>query len=491
MTASDLHEVVVVGAGFAGLAMAIALRRQGVDDVVVLEKSDDLGGTWRDNAYPGAACDIPSNLYSFSFAPKADWTHAFARRGEIWQYLRDVARRFGVEESVRYGAHLTSATYGDGTWALTTAAGDRLGARTLVLATGALSVPAVPRLPGIESFQGAVFHSADWPRRADGTCEVDALDGKHVAVVGTGASAVQFVPELAGRVAGQTVFCRTPPWVLPKLDRRFAGWEQRAYAAVPAVQKLVRAGVFARLESRVLAFTAHPGAMRAVEALSRAHLRRQVRDPALRAALTPTYRIGCKRILLSNDFWSTLERPDVELVTSPAVRVEADAVVDGEGRRHEADAIVFGTGFVATEPHPDLEVTGPDGVTLNESWRHAMEGYLGVAVAGFPNLFTLVGPNSTLGHSSMVFMIERQVEYVLQALALRRRAGATAVAVRPDVQRHFNDEVQRRTAGSVWGTGCRSWYLDAAGMNRAVWPASVLSYWRRIARLRPSDLELT
>jgi len=488
VTEPDLHEVVVVGAGFAGLAMAIALRRQGVADVVVLEKADDLGGTWRDNAYPGAACDVPSNLYSFSFAPKADWTHAFARQGEIWQYLRDVARRFGVEGTVRYGAHLTRAAYADGTWALTTAAGERLDARTLVLATGALSVPAVPELPGLESFEGPVFHSAAWPRHPDGS---DGLDGQRVAVVGTGASAIQFVPELAGRVAHQTVFQRTPPWVLPKVDRRFAGWEQRAYAAAPAVQKAVRAGVFARLESRVLAFTAHPGAMRAAEALSRAHLRRQVRDPGLRAALTPSYRIGCKRILLSNDYWSTFERRDVELVTSPAARVEPGAVVDGEGRRHEVDAIVFGTGFVATEPHPDLEITGPDGVTLNESWRQAMEGYLGVAVAGFPNLFTLVGPNSTLGHSSMVFMIERQVEYVLQALALRRSAGASAVAVRPDVQRDFNDEMRRRTASSVWGTGCRSWYLDAAGVNRAVWPASVLSYWRRIARLRPSDLELT
>ena len=213
--------------------------------------------------------------------------------------------------------------------------------------------------------------------------------------------------------------------------------------------------------------------------------------PALRTALTPTYRIGCKRILLSNDYWSVFERDDVELVTSPAARVEAGAVVDGDGRRHEVDAIVFGTGFAATEPHPDLEVTGPDGVTLNDSWRHAMEGYLGVAVAGFPNLFTLVGPNSTLGHSSMVFMIEKQVQYVVQALALRERAGATAVAVRPDVQRRFNDEVQRRTAASVWGTGCRSWYLDARGRNRAIWPASVLAYWRRIARVRPSDLELT
>ena len=487
MTEPEQHEVVVVGAGFAGLAMAIALRRASAGDVVVLEKADDLGGTWRDNAYPGAACDVPSNLYSFSFAPKPDWTHAFARQPEIWDYLRGVATDFGVDRLVRYGTHLTQARYeqASGSWALTTATGERLRTRTLVLATGALSVPAVPDLPGLRSFGGPVFHSASWPGGDDG------LSGKRVAVVGTGASAVQLVPQLAGRVAHQTVFQRTPSWVMPKLDRRFAAWEKRVYARVPVVQKLVRAGVFARLESRVLAFTAHPGAMRAAEAVSRAHLRRQVREPALRAALTPTYRIGCKRILLSNDYWSTFERDDVRLVTSPAACVEASAVVDGYGQRHEVDAIVFGTGFVATEPHPDLEITGADGRTLNQLWRQAMEGYLGVAVAGFPNLFTLVGPNSTLGHSSMVFMIERQVEYVVQALALRERAGATAVAVRPDVQRDFNDEMRRRTAGSVWGTGCRSWYLDAQGRNRVIWPASVLSYWRRIARLRPSDLELT
>lgn len=486
MSVTPAHEVAVVGAGFAGLAMAIGLARQGVDDVVVLEKADDLGGTWRDNAYPGAACDVPSSLYSFSFAPKADWTHAFARQAQIWEYLREVADRFGVDGLVRYGAHVTSAEYDEAnaTWRLGTASGERLTARTLVLATGALSVPDVPDLPGLGDFDGPAFHSATWPRGDDG------LTGRRVAVIGTGASAVQLVPELAGRVAHQTVFQRTPAWTLPKIDRRFPAWEQRLYGRVPAVQRMARAGVFVRLESRMLAFTGYPGAMRAAEVLAREHLRRQVRDPAVRAALTPTYRIGCKRILLSNDYWAAFDRPDVELVPSAAVRVVDGAVVDGEGRHHEVDAIVFGTGFTVTEPHPDLSVTGPGGVTLEQTWRHAMEGYLGVAVAGFPNLFTLVGPNSGLAHSSMVFIIERQVAYVLQAMRLRDASGAASVSVRADAQRTFNDDVQRRTVQSVWGTGCRSWYLDAGGRNRALWPASALTYWRRTARPRAADLEL-
>lgn len=480
------HEVVVVGSGFAGIAMAIRLRQQGVTDVVVLEKADDLGGTWRDNRYPGCACDVPSNLYSYSFAPKPDWDKAFAGQPQIWDYLRDVAGRFGVDRLIRYGQHLVEAAFDEHEhrWYLRTAAGDRLTARTLVLATGALSTPAVPDLPGLESFRGKVFHSAQWP---DGE---DVVTARRLAVVGTGASAVQIVPEIAGRAEHVTVFQRTAPWVLPKVDRRFSRPEQALYRWLPWVQKLVRAGVFTRLEARVLMFTRYPGSMRVAERISLRHLHRQVSDPVLREKLRPDFRIGCKRILLSNDYWRTFERPDVSLVNVGVERLDAHGVVDATGRHHPADTVVLGTGFSVTEPFADLSVTGTGGRTLADAWATGMEGYLGVAVSGFPNLFLLVGPNSGLGHSSMVFMIERQVEYVVKALRLRDSRGAASLCVRPRAQRAFVHEMDERSAGTVWTTGCRSWYLDRFGRNRTLWPGSVLEYWYRLRSPVESDLEL-
>ncbi len=488
MTSSTLerHEAVIVGTGFAGIAMAIRLRQDGVQDVVLLEKADDLGGTWRDNRYPGCACDVPSNLYSYSFALKPDWDRAFAEQPQIWEYLRDVARRFGVDRLMRFGQHVVEARYDEqaALWHLRTAAGDRYVTPALVLATGALSTPSKPALTGLESFSGIVFHSAEWPEGDDG------LTGRRAAVIGTGASAVQFVPAIAPRTKHLTVFQRTAPWILPKLDRTFSAREQQLYGRFPLAQKLVRAGVFTRLESRVLAFTAHPGAMQMAEKVALRHLERQVRDPELRRKLRPDYRIGCKRILLSNDYWKSFERDDVTLVTDGVSRIEANAVVDGAGRRHDVDAIVLGTGFKVTEPYGDLTIVGVGGRTLTDAWRDGMEAYLGVAVAGFPNMFLLVGPNSGLGHSSMVFVIERQVEYVIKTLRLKRSRGAEAVSVRGEAQRRFVEEMDRRSSRTVWTNGCKSWYLDRFGRNRTLWPASVLAYWRRMRQPHEHDLVL-
>ncbi len=478
-------DVVIVGSGFSGLAMAVRLVRSGdarIEDIVLLEKDDDLGGTWRDNTYPGCACDVPSNLYSFSFAPKPDWSHAFARQPEILGYLRDVARRYGVDERIRYGEEVVEARYDDGRWDVRTARGTRLRPRTLVLGTGALHVPTIPDLPGLDSFDGPVFHSARWPEGDDG------LDGKRVAVIGTGASAVQIVPAIAPRTAELAVFQRTPAWVLPKVDRAFGRLERWLYSVAPAVQRLVRAGVFWRLESRVLAFVAHPKAMQVAEKVARRHLARQVSDPDVRAALTPDYRIGCKRILLSNDYWASFDRTDVRLVTDAITQVEPDAVVTGDGRRHEVDAIVLGTGFRVAEPFRHMAVTGPGGRTFAEEWSQGMQGYLGVAVAGFPNLFLLQGPNSGLGHSSQIFTIERQVDYVAGALRLRDRRAARSVGVDHRVQRGFNAELERRSRRTVWVSGCHSWYLDRFGNNRVLWPGSLISFWWRTRRADPADL---
>jgi cation diffusion facilitator CzcD-associated flavoprotein CzcO len=480
-----VHEAVVVGSGFGGIATVIELARQGVLDVVVLEKAADLGGTWRDNHYPGCACDIPSHLYEFSFAPWSRWSRAFAPQGEIWSYLREVARRFDVASRIRYGEELVDARYAAGTWQLTTARGSRLAARSLVLATGALSEPAVPALPGRQLFRGAVFHSARWPDD-----DHDVIDGRRVAVVGTGASAVQVGPALADRAAQLTVVQRTPSWLIPKGDRLIGQVERRLLRRFPAARKAVRAGVYWRLEARAPAFTRYPAAMRGIELLSRLQLRRQVADPRTRAVLTPAYRMGCKRVLPSNTYLPTFNRPNVTLVASGLARFEPDAVVTEDGVRHAVDTVVLCTGFRATEPFERLTVTGPDGGTLREAWRDGMQAHLGVTVAGFPNLFLVVGPNSALGHSSMVFIIEAQTRYLARCIALRDRAGAGAIVVRRAVQDEFNTQLQRRSSATVWATGCSSWYLDRSGANRALWPTSSVDYWRRTRRPRLEDFEL-
>jgi cation diffusion facilitator CzcD-associated flavoprotein CzcO len=479
------HDAVVVGSGFGGLAAAIELARTGTTDVVLLEKADDLGGTWRDNRYPGCACDIPSHLYSFSFAPSARWSRAFAEQPEIWAYLRKVADEFGVSERIRYGEELVEATYDDGTWHLRTARGTTLETRSLVLATGALSEPFVPALPGLESFGGNVFHTAEWPDD-----DTEAIDGTAVAVIGTGASAIQAVPQIAPRAGHLTVFQRTPSWILPKGDRTIGRREQEWLERFPWLNRLVRAGVYWRNESRVLAFTSQPGLMKAIELVARRHLRKQVTDPQTRAALTPTYRMGCKRILISNDYLPTFNRSDVELVTDPILRIEPDAVVTTDGRRHEIGTLVLCTGFKATEPYERLTVRGVAGRTLREAWGAGMQAHLGVTVAGFPNLFLVVGPNSGLGHNSMVFIIEAQARYIAQCIGLRDHAGARSVSVPERVQDAFNADLERRSRRTVWATGCHSWYLDRFGHNRALWPASSVAFWRRTRRLDPRHVQL-
>jgi cation diffusion facilitator CzcD-associated flavoprotein CzcO len=480
-----VHEAVVVGTGFGGLAAAIELQRNGIDDVVLLEKAVSLGGTWRDNRYPGCACDIPSHLYSFSFAPSARWSRAYAEQPEIWDYLRRVADDFDVAQRIRYGEELVEATYDAGVWHLRTARGTRLSARSLVLATGALSEPFVPALPGLESFRGNVFHTAEWPDD-----DSAAVDGRHVAVLGTGASAVQAVPQIAQRAAHLTVLQRTPSWIIPKGDREITADEQERLERKPWLYRLVRARIYWRNESRVLAFTTAPSVMHLLELMARRHLRRQVDDPATRKALTPTYRMGCKRILISNDYLPTFNRANVDLVTSPVAAVELDAVVTADGERRPIETLVLRTGFKVTEPYDRLTVTGPGGRTLREAWSAGMQAHLGVTVAGFPNLFLVVGPNSGLGHNSMVFVIEAQTRYLAQCIRLRDEAGARSVSVPQRVQDTFNAELERRSKHTVWASGCRSWYLDRFGNNRTLWPSSSVSLWRRTRRVDPAHVQL-
>jgi cation diffusion facilitator CzcD-associated flavoprotein CzcO len=475
------HQVAIIGTGFSGLGMAIALRRAGMTDFVVLEKAGEVGGTWRDNSYPGCACDVESHLYSFSFAPNPGWTRRFAPQAEILDYLRACARRFGVLPHIRFHQEVEQARFDeeDGSWEIRT--GDaQFRARVLVSAVGGLSTPASPAIDGLADFPGPCFHSQAWDHAVD-------LGGKRVAVIGTGASAIQIVPAIAPRVARLDLYQRTPPWILPRADRPFARLERALLEKVPLARRLLRAGIYWRLEARALSFTVAPELLVAGERLARAHLARQVPDRALRRALTPDYALGCKRVLLSDDYYPALGRPNVELITDPIRAVEGDRIVTAAGRARAVDAIIVATGFRTTSPIPRGMFRGAGGRDLADAWAAGPEAYKGTTVAGFPNLFLLVGPNCGLAHSSMVLMIESQIAYVMDALRVMRARGISRVDVRPAAQAAFNQALQARLGRKVWSTGgCKSWYLTESGKNVALWPGFTWQF-RRLTRRFDAD----
>ena len=467
-------DVAIVGAGFGGLGMAIQLERQGLGDFVVLERGGDVGGTWHANTYPGAQCDIPSNLYSFSFAQKHDWTRAYPEQEEIQGYLRGCAERFGIGDRIHLHTELWNAAWDGGSrrWRIETSAGP-FEARVLVAATGLLSEPSTPALPGLERFEGRTFHTASWDHEHD-------LTGRDVAVVGTGASAVQVVPRIQDQVRRLTVFQRTPPWVIPHLDRPVPKAVQRLYRLLPPLQRLVRAFVYATREHFVAGLAYWPRLLKLHELNARLLMFRQVRDRDLRRRLTPDYSIGCKRVLLSNDWYATFDAPNVELVTSGVEKVRERSLVAGDGSEHPVDTVVFATGFVPTDPPIARRLRGRDGRTLSEVWQGSPQAYLATTVAGFPNLFLLYGPNSNLGHNSIVYMLESQFRYVMGGLKAMRERDHEALEVRPEVQDAFNEQLQRRLARSVWDSGgCGSWYLDANGRNSTMWPGFTLEFRER------------
>ncbi|MGH4011905.1 MAG: flavin-containing monooxygenase [Pseudonocardiaceae bacterium] len=476
------HHVVVIGTGFAGLGMAIRLRQQGMTDFVVLERAADVGGTWRDNGYPGCACDVPSQLYSFSFELNPSWSRSFSGRQEIWDYLRHCTDRYGLRPHIRFHHEVLDAVWEhtEHRWRVHTNRGE-LTCDVLVTATGAFSYPSIPDVPGMDSFQGKLFHSARWDPDYD-------LHDRRVAVVGTGASAIQFVPQIQPEVASLTVFQRTPPWIIPRSDRDSRGFERTLYRAVPGLQRLVRAGIYLGRELSVLGLAVNPRLLKFFELAARAHLRRQVADPALRARLTPDYTIGCKRILLSNDYLPALTRSNVDVVTSGIVQVGADWVQAADGTRTEVDTVIFGTGFHVTGFPMAARIRGREGRTLAEVWSRGAQAHRGTTVAGFPNLFMLVGPNTGLGHTSLIYKIESQVTYTIEALRHLRRSEAAAVEVRPQAQVAYNEAVQRRMDGTVWTAGgCTSWYLDAQGHNTTLWPTFTWRFRRATRRFQTAE----
>ncbi|MFI7616200.1 flavin-containing monooxygenase [Nonomuraea terrae] len=473
-------DVLIIGAGFSGLGVAALLDRAGLRSFLVLEAADDLGGTWRDNTYPGCGCDIPSPLYSFSFDQRAGWTRLFAGQAEILDYLRDVARRRGLLDRIRYGAKVVEARWSGRHWEVTTAAGERYTARFVVSAVGPLHHPAIPDLPGVAQFRGAVFHSATWDHGVD-------LTGKRIAVLGTGASAIQFVPAIAGRAAAVTVYQRTPPWILPKADRAFTERQRWLARRLPPYRWYVRARLFWTHEKRARGFVGDPAAMATTARYARRLLERQVTDPELRARLTPDYAIGCKRLLISSDWYPALTRPDVEVRDGGVKEVRPGSVVGTDGVEVPADVLIYATGFDAHHTVTRMSITGRDGLSLAEAWRDGDQAYLGTTVAGFPNLFVMVGPNTALGHNSQIFMIEAQARYVVACVRRMRRRGS--LEVRAEVQRAFNEWLRGRMAHTVWQTGgCRSWYQDPrSGRITVLWPDTAVAFWRRLRRVRMSD----
>ena len=476
-------DVVVVGGGFSGIGTAIRLRQMGVEDFVVLDRGSEVGGTWRDNTYPGATCDVPSHLYSFSFAPNPEWSRSFSPQSEIWSYMRGVVDRFGVGAHFRFGQDVTEARFDETEqrWHVTTAHGS-LTARIVVWATGPLSEPKVPDLPGLANFAGPVFHSAAWDHGAD-------LAGKRVAVVGTGASAIQFVPQIQPLVAKLYLHQRTPPWIIPRNDRDVPPARRWLFRHLPFTQKMARLRIYLRLEYLMgpVVLGTSERKRQLLRKFANGHLHHQIDDPELRSALTPDYEIGCKRILVSDDYYPSLTRANVEVV--PAVGgFTPDGVVDDHGVERQVDMVIMATGFQAAEPSFATRIVGPGGARLSEAWDTGMEAYLGSTVTGFPNLFLLVGPNTTLGHNSMIYMIESQLNYVVDAIGFLGRPGVGTVDVRPAVLERYNRRLQGAIGPTVWVTGgCTSWYLDHRGVNTTLWPRHTAVFRRLTRRFHPAD----
>jgi cyclohexanone monooxygenase len=477
----------VVGAGFAGLCTAIKLDEDGEGDFLVVEKGPDVGGTWRDNTYPGAACDVPSQLYSFSFAPNPDWSMSFSPQPEIQAYLCRVARESGVLDRFAFDTVVESASWDDATqrWTTVTSAGT-VTSQTLVVGAGGLSEPRLPDIEGIEDFDGHLFHSARWDHDVD-------LAGTRVAVIGTGASAIQIVPELQKVAAHLDVYQRTAPYVMPRHDRRYTRLERLAFRHVPGLQKLYRTAIYWGRETYVPGFTRRPGLLAPARRMALANLTKAVSDPGLRARLTPEFEIGCKRILISNVYYPAVAAQNVELVTDAITRVTPTGIVTADGTERPVDVIVVATGFHTTDLPIAERIHGRGGASLADTWAGAgMNAYKGTTVHGFPNLFVLVGPNTGLGHSSMVFMIESQVAYLRDAVRTMRAAGYAAVEPRAAAQARWNDTLQRRMRRTVWNTGgCASWYLDAHGRNTVLWPRATFTFRRLLSRFDPAAYEVS
>ncbi len=484
------HEIVIIGSGFAGIGMGIALRRARRDFVIV-EKAQEIGGTWRDNRYPGCACDVPSHLYSFSFEPNPYWSRAYATADEIQDYLLYCVEKYRLRERISFDTAVLRMRYDEGLGIWQLEVGDSQGrirtvtAGTVVLGVGALHDPVLPDIPGLERFDGELMHTASW----DPTTTVY---GKRVGVIGTGCTGVQVIPPLAEDARHLTVFQRTPVWVLPKDDPEYSDKAIDTFEKYPMVMKAHRAKIKASNELRAVGFTKQPALLKLASKIADRHMRRAIKDPQLRAKLTPDYTMGCKRVTMSNTYFPALARDNVSVVTESLTGADESGLVTAGGDHHDVDVLVLATGFDPAGSYRHLDVHGADGHHLTDDWDTGIQSYLGVTVPHYPNLFFLLGPNTGLGHTSVLLMIEAQIDLICQLLDERDRRGASVVTVNQAVVPGFMDEVMRRSEATVWRAGgCDSWYLDGDGVNRTLWPGSVTEYERRVRRPEMIDYDFS
>jgi cation diffusion facilitator CzcD-associated flavoprotein CzcO len=479
------RSVAVVGGGFGGIAAAVMLRRVGHDDVTVFERGERVGGVWHHNTYPGAACDIPSHLYEFSFAPNPRWSRRYAPQAEIQAYLEDVARRYGVFERIRTGTEVESATWDEerSRWTLETARG-RFEADVLITACGQLSIPKLPAIPGLERFEGPAFHTARWRHDLD-------LTGKRVAVFGTGCSAIQVVPAIQPVVEHVDVFQRSPGWTIPKMDFAYSERAKRLFERFPVLQRLDRWSIFAFQDLAAAGMTKHRWILRPFRAIARRQIERAIADPDLRRKVTPADELGCKRIMLTDDWYPTLTEPNVDVVTDRVAEVTPGGVRTADGVERPADVLVLATGFESHGFVAPMEITGADGRTLGEVWAGVPRAYLGTSVPGFPNLFLLYGPNTNGGSGSVIYTLEAGMQHVLAALGELERTGARRIEVRQEAAERFERELRTALAGTVWHTGCTNWYVDEQGNDPNQWPWVWTNYRRRTAQLQPGAYALS
>ena len=487
MQAAAAHyQVAIIGAGFGGLAMAIRLLQRNIHNFVILEKSNEVGGTWRENQYPGAACDVQSHLYSLSFAPKTDWSKRYAEAPEIFQYIQDVVQQFNLREYCQFNSEVVHTEYHEKEclWHVTLKDGRQLSCQYLIFASGPLHVPQIPHIKGIEKFQGKVFHSSQWDHQYD-------LNGKVVASIGTGGSAIQYIPEIAPQVKQIYVMQRTAAWVIPRDERKYLNVEKKLFKQADWFRKLHRARLYWSNESRAIPIM-QPSVMKYTQKLAEAFIRFQVKDKQLAQKLTPDYIMGCKRILVSNKYFPTFNRDNVELVTDAILELTADSIITKDGKMRKIDCLIYGTGFI-TDPRIYLQpfsCLGEHGVELKQAWKDGAESYYGISHKGFPNLFQLLGPNTVLAHNSVIFMIEAQVDYILQMMDLVTQSQSNAIVVKDQVQDQFNQDVQDMLNNTVWQSGCVSWYQQDGGKNFALWPTYTWKYWLKTKSLHPSDFRL-
>ena len=488
-------DTAIVGAGFGGMAAAVELLKKRRESFVIFEKAEEVGGTWRENIYPGCACDVPSALYSYSFAPRPDWSQSFAAQPEILEYLIDCSNKFGLRKYIRFNTSVASCRFDESTarWAVLTEEGQEYRARVIILATGPLNRPLVPEIKGIKSFKGEAFHSARW----DASCD---LKGKKVAVIGTGASAIQVVPNIVDQVESLTLFQRSAPWIMPRLNRKFNRFEKFLFRYVPFIQKLYRLTVYLRNETvggkAVLGNSLlSPRIHKFVSKLGGWHIRKGIKDKELRKKVTPDYIAGCKRILLSDDYYPALDRANVDLVTSGVAEIKGNSVIAENGEAAEADVIIYCTGFYVSDMYKQfgIEIRGPGGRDPLQQWEASgMEAHYGSVTSGFPNLFFILGPNTGLGHNSMVHIMESQTTYLSHYLKLLEESGPEAfLNVKPEAQALYNAGLQEKMQKTVWvGGACNSWYLDERGKNTVLFPGSTMEFRKLTGHLNPNDFEV-